>query len=67
MRECDWEGRGSTVGVWIGGGGYDRLESGLTVSSGAGLTPGGRQHVGETLPRRHHLWVLLVCKVLPDT
>lgn len=42
-----------------------RREQIFTVDAGR-LTSGGGKHVGQTLPGRHHLWVLLVCKVLPD-
>lgn len=36
------------------------------MGADGGLTSGGGQHIGETLPRRHHLWVLLVSEILPD-
>lgn len=43
-----------------------RREQVFTVDAGRRLTSGGGKHVGQTLPGRHHLWVLLVCEVLPD-
>lgn len=56
-------------GGWVGGGGLYKKSRALifTVSAGRGLTSGSGQHVGETLPCRHHLWVLLVGEVLPDS
>lgn len=37
------------------------------MSAGGGLTSGSGQHVREALPGRHHLRVLLIGKVLPDS